>query len=359
VAGTSLGQGIDFGGGITLDGGPNAKTAFWGWYAQLDSAGKPKWARRLLAYLGIMSVRVAYGGGKLAVGGTYSDPHLTYATSSGEVSDPTEFAIGPAAYVLSCTPGDGYVQWLALYGTGAVYGRDIAVDATGGVVLWGEFDDAAHLQDKTGNDVVARVGSGNNAFAVALTAAGASRWARSFGAVDGKLVTSGALATSASGAIVASGQFTSAVDFGKGTRTAAGASDPFIVSLDPATGATVWDKELSTTADEGAPDIAADGTGDVFANVSLPTAPVPATIDGVALPTTTGSFLAKLSPAGTLLWVRPSAGMGAAAVAVGTSGHLALVGMFQGTLDVGGPTPLFGPDSGSYDTFVVGLVAAP
>jgi len=132
-----------------------------------------------------------------------------------------------------------------------------------------------------------------------------------------------------------------------------------VLSLTPASGATVWDKAFGTAADEGPRGIAFDepsGRVVLSAEVSAP-APAGGTIDGVALPTSAGTYVTSLDATGKALWLTHvatgSSSLRGACLAVEKSGTTALLGTFKGTVDFGG-----GPvtsNSTGHDAFLLGL----
>jgi hypothetical protein len=168
------------------------------------------------------------------------------------------------------------------------------------------------------------------------------------------------LAADGAGHLVASGTLMGPTDFGKGQRTIAGASDPWLASLDPATGATSWDKVMTTSADDGTGTVAIDGAGNIALAVSLPAAPSPTTIDGFPMPTTPGMYLAKLGSNGTLKWLRHFPATAPVKItggdfAAAANGDVAMSGGYQGgSVDLGGG-PLPDPGSSIYGGFFLGL----
>jgi hypothetical protein len=358
VAGLSIsGTSMSFGGGITTS-SPSAANAQWGWYAKFDPNGTPQWAESVGSTLGVANVQIAARNGKVAVSGYYSEPGFRYIGTSGVVAAPA-FGNYPV-FVLSCNASDGLATSLArLDGASGVSG--LVVDSTGRAIVTGYFGNPKLTKEPTG-DVVARVGTGSNSYAVAFDTAGAVLWSRAFGSTGadaGLGVTATGLAADGNGHVVVGGTFGAPVDFGGGVRGVLGPSDPFLLSLNPATGATVWDKELATSTDDGFGYVALDPTGNVVTMGSLAAAPTPTSIDGVAMPTTPGTFVAKLSPAPTLAWVRhatilPPAAAYISSLAANGSGQVAVTGTVHGTIDLGGGA-IEPSDSGFEDMFVLGV----
>jgi hypothetical protein len=360
LSGLSFGAGIDFGSGITLSGGPKGTTAQWGYWAKFDGSGAAQWARRVLADDGLTDLRIAVGNGTLAVLGRLTDP-LLYSTGAGEILDTSPNATG--LFVFSAPASTGLVAKATYYGATDAYPHGVAVDASGDIVITGLFTGPS-LNDNTGAVVLSSGGAGSAVIVSALTSAGAQKWARAFPMTNPADLTAIYVVASGAGTVAVSGALKTPVDFGKGTRQVSGPSDPWIAVLDSATGTTVWDKVLSTTADEGTPGLASDSAGNLFAVVRLDVAPAPVAIDGISLPTSAGFYVAKLSPTGTLLWVRPTAVAppatgGASSLAIGSSGRIAAIGSFQGAVDLGGATISRDAGASFSDTFLLGLTDAP
>ncbi len=353
ASGISSSASVDFGNSVSASrlGSTNAQ---WAFYAKFDGDGKAQWAQGLGAKLGIGSARMAMRGTTIALSGVYSEPDFVYPTSSGFV---TAANGGFATYVVSASASDGNVDWIELLTTGG--GSNVAVDSTGTVIAAGTFGGAT-LKNKSGGNVATPVGTTSNGFVLALGAAGAQKWVRVFSSPSVATYAPD-VATDGAGHLVATGGILGPTDLGKGTRTPVGKSDPWVAAFDPATGTTTWDKVLAQSLDdEGIVAPAIDGAGNVAVAVVLASDPSPTTIDGIAMPTTKGMYVAKLAVNGNLKWIG-ARGYSGSSVALGgeiaanAAGQVAMTGSYKGgSVDLGGG-PMPDPGAGGYGEFYFAL----
>lgn len=119
----------------------------------------------------------------------------------------------------------GAHNWSRRFGGPAYdYAQGVAVDASGGVLLTGEFAGAVNF----GGGSLTSAG-GSDLFVASYSAASAFRWARHFG--DTSEDTGRAIAVGPSSDLLVTGQFSGAVDFGGGLVKSAGATDIFLLRL--------------------------------------------------------------------------------------------------------------------------------
>jgi hypothetical protein len=129
----------------------------------------------------------------------------------------------------------------------------VAVDSVGNLLLTGS---AAGKID-FGGGALSSVG-GTDIFVAKLTSGGVHLWSKLYGAAgnqDGR-----DLAVDPGGAVLIAGDFTTTADFGGGVLTSAGATDGFVVKLDPF-GAHVWSKRLGDAVAQSVAGVAADKSG--------------------------------------------------------------------------------------------------
>lgn len=351
LAATTFSSSVNLGDGQIVSG---SNVAQWGLVAKFDENGVAQWGRRFSASGGLGHFRVAARGSTVVVTGFFSWAEgLVYATAQGTTTAPTFMGNAQKGFVASLDPADGLVSWveqLGAVGDGRAF--DVAISQAGEVVVTGEFeggalqnDDPLVLGPKTGND--------RNAFVTKLTAAGAHAWTRTFGAATSEPLTGDAVAIDAAGRVFVVGAFGGQVDFGKGPRS----GSAFVLSLDGATGATTWDKTLPTGKPVG---VTLAPGGSVALSLDVPPGAQPASVDGVALPTTPSSYVALLDPAGTLVWTHAPVPQGDKRVRAGAlaSGAADLVehGLFTGTADFGGgPVTANGDAGAAVTSFLLGL----
>jgi hypothetical protein len=179
-----------------------------------------------------------------------------------------------------------------------------------------------------------------------------SPWSKGFGSTAND--AGEAVAFDSSGNMYATGYFQGTVNFGDNCSmlTSAGYEDVFVVKYS-AGGTCQWSKDVGSSGNDFGYGIAVDSNDNVI---------VAGTIGGLAnfggqtadlIQPGFNIFAAKYAPDGTYQWARtfgsPSGGNNKAyAVAVDSSGNVALTGLFQNTIDFGGGpmTSLTGYPSG-------------
>jgi len=138
------------------------------------------------------------------------------------------------------------------------------------------------------------------------------------------------------------------VNYGGGTRTNGGASDLYIVKLDPA-GAYLWDYHITAAGAQQIVEVVTDTVGNIYGGGFYG-----GSVDfGSGVRTSAGGndiVLVKLSPAGTYLWDRVYGGTtgtdNTRGLAIDSSNNVLLVGSFGGTVNFGGgPRVAQGSDS--------------
>lgn len=232
---------------------------------KLDAAGNLVWAR----HLGGSSWDRGSG---IAVDGS-GNSHVT-----GSFHGTVDFDPGPGTAELTAqsqedvfvvtldTAGD-FVWAKSVGGSGYDQARGVAVDGLGNTYVSGNFRGTVDFDPGTGTAPLVSNGD-NDAFVLALDAAGDYLWAGSFGAAGDD--RGYAVAVDPAGNSYAVGHYSGTVDFDPGTGVAdlaaGGAEDGFVIALDPA-GAYVWARTIGGTdaGDDvaGARGVAVDASGTV------------------------------------------------------------------------------------------------
>ena len=238
---------------------------------------------------------------------------------------------------------DGSHQWSRRFGnSSADTGLAVAVDATGNVFVAGEFQLAV---DFGGGSLVAQ---GMDVFLAKYAADGAHQWSQRFGdAVSSCL----GMVADASGGVVITGFFSESAEFGGGTLTSAGDVDIFLAKFD-GNGTHQWSRSFGGASYETGWSVAIDAVGNVFL-----TGDFTGTVDfgGGALTSAglTDIFVAKYNSNGVHQLSERFGDAGddsGHGVAADASSKVVVTGSFNGTIDFGG-----GPlaSAGSSDIFFV------
>lgn len=179
-------------------------------------------------------------------------------------------------------------------------------------------------------------------------------WVRQFGGVGHD--NNRGLAVDPGGNIVIAGSFEGTAAFGDHVLTSLGARDIYLAKLTPK-GDILWAKRAGAAVGDQGEALAVDASGNIVL-VGL----FGGTLDlgGSSLPLTSGGsddvFVAKFAPDGRCLWSRrlggPFADIGYA-LAIDTAGSIVIAGYFQGTLTLNGVPAVTA--AGSADIFVAKL----
>jgi hypothetical protein len=215
----------------------------------------------------------------------------------------------------------------------------LAMDGAGTIIVTGDI--------VTGS---ANFGGANlplGMFLVKFAPDGAHVWSRSLGGSFGSVAD---VQTDTANRIVLGGNFLGTVDFGGGPLTSVGGADVFVAMLQE-NGTHVWSRRAGDALDQFGAAVAVDATGEVALAGSFY-----GTVDfGVGAHTSAGStdlLLAKFASDGASLWSRrfgDASTQVATGAAVGPHGDIVTTGYFSGVLDFGG-TPL--TSAGLADFFV-------
>jgi hypothetical protein len=229
-------------------------------------------------------------------------------------------------------------------------GRAIAADSQGNVFVVGTFEGTAEVGG------VPMTGAGMlDVFVAKFTASGTPAWVRHYGGAGIDLVSG--VAVDAAGSVWFSGTSSAEIDLGGGVLSSASGAGIYVAKLD-AFGNYVTARAFGGSAVGTSTLVALDAAGDLVIAGTYQTAidvgagPLPAAVG------TFDAFLAKLDPAGTLVFAERLGGTGVDAMqslALDANGDIVLAGAFTGTADFGAG-PLV--SAGDLDMFVARYDAA-
>jgi len=209
----------------------------------------------------------------------------------------------------------GAHQWSRGFASlGADEGQGIVSDDAGNVIVTGSYGGAINF----GGGSLPLFG-GLDAFLVKLDANGVHQWSKGFGAGNSDIGY--AVAADASGNILLTGQFMSAVNFGGGALTSAGASDVFVAKFG-SDGTHQWSARRGGTAVDKGQGVGSDASGRVV-------------ITGIH----NGTFLASYDTDGVPLWNQTFTSTDMVQgldLDVSDDGMVALTGNLRGTANFGG-----------------------
>lgn len=261
---------------------------------------------------------------------------------------------------ISKLDANGNFIWAKSLGSvGGDLGQSIALDATGNVVVVGNFSATVDFDPGVGTFNLTSNGNAD-VFILKLDGSGNFVWAGSFG---GTTVDQGiSIATDLAGNVYATGffQLTADFDVGPGTFTlaSAGTNDIFAVKLD-AGGNFMWAKSIGAAATDGGNGIAVDASSNVyltgFFQGTVDFDPGPSTFNLISA----GSndiFVTKLDGSGNFMWAGAMGSVGSDignSIAVDASGNVYTTGVFLGSADFDpGVATTTLTSAGSNDIFV-------
>jgi hypothetical protein len=333
---------VDFGAGTTLvsrgASQPRYGDAF---LLKLDSLGRTRWVRQI-------GGAGSDGGDEIAVG-----PH-NHAFVIGDSDGDTQFT--PSTTLRG---SGGRDSWAARYrrngslvwarqlgGSGEQQAHGISADSSSNALVTGEFQGVAQFGSKR----LVSDGPRSDVFLAKLDRKGRVRWAQRYG--DGDREIGRGVDADARGNVYFTGEFSGTVRVGRFTLTSAGDNDLFVAKADP-NGAVIWATPMGGPGPEAGPEIevAPDGTT-YLAGIFSQTARF-----GRKELTTTGArgaFVAKVSPAGRIVWAvqsqeSPFATLGELSLGPGS---VNVLGRYVATVKLGRFTL---PGLGGTDFFVAAL----
>ncbi|MFO0593155.1 MAG: SBBP repeat-containing protein [Polyangiaceae bacterium] len=243
----------------------------------------------------------------------------------------------------------GGAQWQKRFGaTGDQQANAVARDPLNNVLVTGRFGGSFSI----GGSVLMSAG-GYDMFVAKLDPSGTPLWAKRFG--DAAIYQEGLDITSdAQGDVIVAGYFEGTMNVGGVVLTSSGATDAFVMKLDP-NGDTLWAKRFGAGGAQLAQAVAVDGQG----NIAI-LADGFQTIDfGGGVLTSAGNydmFVAKFDPSGAPLWSKRFGGANAdfaQSLAFDGAGNILFTGKTDTALDFGSGTPL--PAAGGQDAVLVKL----
>ncbi len=259
-------------------------------------------------------------------------------TGSAAFGGPTSLvASGPNDMALAKYSGvDGAHVWSK--GFGGAYddaGSAVAVDTAGNVYLTGYFRGSIDFGTGT---LKVPFDTDLDVFVAKFSSAGATTWAKNF--VNTGNDRGYGIAVDGAGRIAVVGTFSNSIDFGGGGLSSPnGMIDAFVVKLD-GNGAHLWSRDIgSDTNNEGANAVAVDGTGNVYLT-GYAIADVDFGGGPLAALGGTDAFVAKYAAAnGAHVWSRRLGGDGndyGQGIAVDSTGNVVVTGGFENTAAFGG-----------------------
>lgn len=323
---------IDFGGGALASAGGSDV-----YLAKFNSSGAHLWSKRF----GDSSTEEARS--------VTTDPSgNVYIT--GSYFGSIDFGGGPFAsngyedIFLAKFDPDGTHLWSAHFGDGdSQYGRDVATDGSGNVILAGEFYGSVDF----GGGLLASAGTSDIVIAK-FGSDGSHIWSKRFGDTERDYVPR--VTVDSFDNIIIAGYFEGTVDFGGGTFTSSGDTNIFIAKFGSG-GNHLWSDAKGDQNYYHAYGLAVDESGNIVISGEFDWS-----FDfGGGVLENEGDFdvfIAKLDPAGVHMW---SDSFGnttiqhSQAVAVDASGNVIMVGNFHGTIDFGGGDLT---SAGGHDIFV-------
>ncbi|MCO6457547.1 MAG: cadherin domain-containing protein [Pirellulaceae bacterium] len=255
---------------------------------------------------------------------------------------------------------DGRFQWARQFGAaGTQSGQAVALDATGGVVVTGQFTGLVDFDPGLG-ELPLDGGLIGNAFVLKLNQAGDLAWARATTGGESNAVGL-AVGVGGDGQVIVAGQYSGSVHIGGTLLAPRGGTDLFVARWD-SEGTPVWARGFGGTSADTLGGLVADAGGNVILAGGFA-----GTVDfdpgsGVHQLTAVAggdAFLSKLDAGGNFTWARTYGGAGqeqATGVALDANGNIYASGLFQGSVDF---DPGLGLDvlasAGGSDIFVAKL----
>jgi hypothetical protein len=240
-------------------------------------------------------------------------------------------AVGSAdMFVMKLATATGGLTWVKTFGgSGVDRVLSLDVDGSNNVHFTGAFAGSVNF----GGGARASAGASDVAV-VKLNSVGTHVWSQRFGGTGADIGYG--VSVDSLGNVYVGGQFGSAVNFGTGVLTAAGASDGFFFKLNSTGTVTAFAKQIGGPADDLVRDVAVDAAGRSVVvgrfKTSIDLGNGPITAAG------THAFVVAYSNAGVYSYSKTIGGSGvsqALSVARDNTGDSAVVGYFQGNVNWG------------------------
>ncbi|MEZ4721876.1 MAG: SBBP repeat-containing protein [Flavobacteriales bacterium] len=340
----------------------NAASSFQGYIQKLNAFGGFVWAKQIggTGQTRGQGLDVGTGNNVYSIGffqGTVDlDPN---AGTVNKVSNG-----GNDIYVSKLSSSGNYTWGIGIGGTGADFGRAIAVDEDNNVYVTGSFQNTVDFDPGAGT--VNLVSAGNaDIFIAKFSSSGSFVWAKRIGSTGNDF---GLSIDARNGQVLVAGTYQNTVDFDPGAGTAnltsAGGSDAFVLKLDTS-GTFTWVKAVGGTSDDFGNSVVINDLGDVFLGGDFQgTADLnpSATTLNIASLGDRDVFILKLNSSGTFQWVKTAGGSGedrAINIAVDTSEYVYIGGHFSNTVDFDPSAGMLSLNSlGATDSYIWKLTSA-
>ena len=136
----------------------------------------------------------------------------------------------------------GVHQWSKQFGAGDQHGHSVATDGAGNLVVTGDFSGTLNFG---GGNLTSP--SSYNIFVARFNASGVHQWSKAFGAPLNSSVGR-SVVMDAAGNVIVGGVFSGTVNFGGASFVSAGSSDMFVAGFDGATGKHRWSRHFGGPA---------------------------------------------------------------------------------------------------------------
>jgi len=336
---------VNFGGATLTSAGPERDV----FVARYSAAGAHRWSQRF----GSTGGDHGFGVGVDSSGNVYVTGSFAGTVNFG--GSPLVSAGNADIFLAKYSSAGAHVWSKRIGGTGADVGNAIAVKGDGTFVVTGYFGSFGGPVDFGGGPLTSAGGS--DIFIAKYDSSGNHVWSRAVGGTGNDIGFSVAI-DGTSGAVAVTGTFTGNIRIACNGITSAGAADGFVLEYSPI-GSLAWISRFGGTSDDRGSAVAiAPGGSVVLTGYFNATASF-----GGGSHTSVGGadiFLAKYASSGTWIWDKvfgTTYGFGdlPKAVAVDSSGNIALTGSILGPVDFGGG-PL--PENGTYDAFLAKFSSA-
>jgi hypothetical protein len=294
--------------------------------------------------------------GNIVVTGGFESPTITFDTTTLTNSS----TVGTWDVFVVKYDTSGNVLWAkSAGGTEFDFGKAISTDASGNILVTGEFALPTITFGTTTLTNSGSVGT-KNIFVVKYDPSGNVLWAKSTGGRGNDY--GWGISTDASGNILVTGGFESpTITFGTTTLTNSGGFDVFLVKYDPS-GNALWAKSAGGTRSDYGKGISTDTSGNILLTgwFYSPTITFGATTltNGGSIDTS-DIFVVKYDPSGNVLWAKSAYGTGNAygwGISTDASGNILVTGEFESPTITFGTTTLTNSGTvGTWDVFVVKL----
>jgi len=268
----------------------------------------------------------------------------TITFGAGEVNETTlygGYGLGDYDIFVAKYMPNGALQWAKMEdGSSFSYGRDIATDDSGNILVTGTFSDTATFGGGEVNETILASAGKYDIYVAKYTPNSNLLWVKKAGGPDYDYARG--IADDGSGNILVTGYFSETMTFDTGEvnetiLTSPGHEDIFVAKYAPS-GDLLWVKNPGGPSKERSSDITSDDSGNILVSgVFKKTATFGSGEANETTFTSAGLFdvyLAKYAPSGDLLWVKKAGGTeedALTAVATDGSGSVLGAGIFRGT----------------------------